>query len=57
MNSLRILYQGLMRCHHEMGRTPEAIEAYRLMSELLGRTGGMNLSRATEELYRKLAGD
>ena len=50
-------YQGLMRCHHEMGRTPEAIEAYRLMSELLGRTGGMNLSRATEELYRKLAGD
>jgi DNA-binding SARP family transcriptional activator len=48
-------HQGLMRCHHQVGRTPEAIEAYRRMRELLARARGVQPSPDTEELYRKLA--
>lgn len=48
-------HQGLMRCHHQVGRTPEALEAYRRMRELLARVHGVQPSPATEELYRVLA--
>jgi two-component SAPR family response regulator len=48
-------HQGLMRCHHKVGRTPEALEAYRRMRELLTRVHGIQPSPATEELYRKLS--
>lgn len=48
-------HQGLMRCHHQVGRTPEALEAYRRMREVLTRHRGIEPSPATEELYRKLA--
>jgi tetratricopeptide (TPR) repeat protein len=49
-------HQGLMRCHHEVGRTPEALAAYRRMRDVLGRARGIQPSPATEELYRKLTG-
>ena len=48
-------HQGLMRCHHQVGRTPEALEAYRRMRELLARVHGIQPSPATEELYRALS--
>ena len=48
-------HQGLMRCHHQVGRTPEALDAYRRMRELLTRVHGVQPSPATEELYRKLS--
>lgn len=48
-------HQGLMRCHHQVGRTPEALDAYRRMRELLNRVHGVQPSPATEELYRKLS--
>ena len=48
-------HQGLMRCHHQVGRTPEALEAYRRMRELLTRVHGVQPSPATEELFRKLS--
>jgi DNA-binding SARP family transcriptional activator len=48
-------HQGLMRCHHQVGRTPEALDAYRRMRELLTRVHGVHPSPETEELYRKLA--
>jgi LuxR family maltose regulon positive regulatory protein len=48
-------HQGLMRCHHQVGRTPEALDAYRRMRELLARVHGIQPSEETEELYRKLS--
>jgi len=48
-------HQGLMRCHHQVGRTPEALDAYRRMRELLARVHGIQPSLASEELYRKLS--
>jgi LuxR family transcriptional regulator, maltose regulon positive regulatory protein len=48
-------HQGLMRCHHQVGRTAEALEAYRRMRELLARVHGVQPSAATEALYRTLA--
>lgn len=48
-------HQGLMRCHHQVGRTPEALDAYRRMRELLARVHGAQPSLATEELFRKLS--
>jgi hypothetical protein len=44
-----------MRCHHQVGRTPEALEAYRRMRELLVRVHGIQPFPATEELYRALS--
>ena len=48
-------HQGLMRCHHQVSRTPEALDAYRRMRELLERMHGIRPSPDTEELYRKLS--
>lgn len=47
-------HQGLMRCHHHVGRRPEALDAYRRMCELLEKVHGVKPSPETEALYRKL---
>lgn len=49
-------HQGLMRCHHQVGRTPEALAVYGRMREMFVRVRGIQPSPATEELYRKLSG-
>jgi LuxR family transcriptional regulator, maltose regulon positive regulatory protein len=48
-------HQGVMRCHNQVGRTPEALDAYWRMREMLARARGKQPSPATEELYRKLS--
>ena len=48
-------HQGLMRCYHEMGQTPEAADAYGRLCELRARADGSKPSRPTEKLYRKLS--
>jgi len=53
-NLTESFYQGLMRCHAALGRHADALEAYRQLRDTLAATRGVDLSPATEALYRSL---
>jgi len=48
------LYQGLMRCYRELGRTADALSAYRRIRQTLSVTLGAKLSPETEALARSI---
>jgi ATP/maltotriose-dependent transcriptional regulator MalT/DNA-binding SARP family transcriptional activator len=47
-------YQGLMRCYEKLDRRPEAVAAYRRLSQTLSVTLGLRPSAGTERLYQAL---
>ncbi len=48
------LYQGLMRCYRELGRTADALSAYRRVRQTLSVTLGAKPSPETEALARSI---
>jgi ATP/maltotriose-dependent transcriptional regulator MalT/DNA-binding SARP family transcriptional activator len=53
-NIVETFYQGLMRCHHRLGRRAEAIAAYRSLRQILSVTLGLPPSAASEKLRREI---
>jgi DNA-binding SARP family transcriptional activator len=47
-------YQGLMRCYQQLGRIPEAISAYRRLTQALSVNLGLRPGAASESLARSL---
>ena len=51
------IYRGLMRCHHALGESTEALLAFRRCRELLSVVLGVKPSLETERLHRQIRGD
>lgn len=51
------LYQGLMRCHMQLGRRAEAMTVYRRLRQTLSVTLGIPPSSQSEQLFRLLVND
>jgi pentatricopeptide repeat protein len=53
-NLAESFYQGLIRCHMQLGQRAEALSAYRRMRETLSRTLGLLPSTTSAKLYTDL---